>query len=158
MTLDAIAFRPDGSLLIREIINGIKMGKSISLTDDLSNESEEVKSFVNLHRSLVTEQINKPNWGQFNREALMSMALGGILMNSSNQYAVDNLRTIIAPLGYTGLAKEDYPLLQAVWAEIVKGLPVVPSENQIAELKAIALNANMPFTFNEVGLIDEETL
>lgn len=153
MILEAIAFRPDGSLLIREIINGIKVGRVISPTDDISNETESLQSFVNSHREIATKQINKPNWGQFNREALMSVALAEILVGSSNQYAVANLRTLISPLGYTGLAKEDYPLLQAVWGEIVKGLPATPNPEAIAELKAIAVDANMPFSFDEAGLI-----
>lgn len=91
-----------------------------------------------------------PDWGAFNRGILLSQLVAAILITTSNQYQVANLRSLVSPAGYAGgLAETDYPVLQFIWGAIIDGLPQAPTEEAIAELNAIALEANMIFSFDQ---------
>ncbi|MEW6494511.1 MAG: hypothetical protein AB1589_18640 [Cyanobacteriota bacterium] len=96
-----------------------------------------------------------PDWAAFNRLAAKNNSITQILTATTNQFAAIQLQLIGSPAGYSvnGLAKEDYPLFQGAWAQVIAGLAAPLAPDVITELNAIATSANMDFTFDSQGLI-----
>ncbi|ABA24666.1 hypothetical protein Ava_D0001 [Trichormus variabilis ATCC 29413] len=95
-----------------------------------------------------------PDWGAFNREMLLNTGYNRISAQTINQRAVTRLETLLSPTGYMGgLSASDYPILKALWDEATTGLPLLgkPTATEIASWNAIALQNNMPFSFDTNG-------
>lgn len=91
----------------------------------------------------------EPDWKAFKRAAYASTLLTGILKSTSDQFSVDNLRSIVDTLGDQTLGDIDYPILYAIWSAIIDGLIVKPTSTaNLAELNTLATSTNMRFRFN----------
>ena len=151
MTLDAIAFRPDGSLLIREIVDGIKVGRLILPTDDLSSETEEVKSFVLLHRQ--KDEINKPDWGSFIIGLLQNKAYNLVRATSADEVSRNRQEIALTTALSGSLQAQGFLFLIAAWNATLVATPEEskPSTESIAKWIGLAESCNLPISFNPVA-------
>lgn len=96
-----------------------------------------------------------PNWNAFNQGLLLNAAYNKVTQFSVNQVAVRRLETIAISLDVASSPNQDYTIFIVLWNAMIDGLPVInrPTSEEIDGWKAIALTANMPFSFAQDGKI-----
>ncbi len=96
-----------------------------------------------------------PNWNTFNNGLLSNAAYNKVTQFSVNQSAVRRLESIAISSDIANSSNQDYTKFIFLWNAMIDGLP---TENQLTDVEvdgwiAIALAANMPFSFAQDGKI-----
>lgn len=94
-----------------------------------------------------------PDWGAFNRAILPNAAYNRMTESSTNRGAVRRLESIAISAGVSGSQYENYDIIAMLWNAMIEGVPILnkPTSQEIAEWRAIASSAFMPFSFDANG-------
>ncbi|MEH1902513.1 MAG: hypothetical protein V7L04_14110 [Nostoc sp.] len=96
--------------------------------------------------------INPPNWNLFCNSLLKNLAYARISETSTNQNAVRRLETIAIS---ASISKEeiDINLIALFWNQMIAGITVKLTTEEIADWSAIAISSFIPISFDSSGLI-----
>ncbi|MFK0735594.1 MAG: hypothetical protein ACFKPT_02540 [Gloeotrichia echinulata GP01] len=91
------------------------------------------------------------DWGTFNRIMILNAGYNRIAQ-IGNQRIVSRIEAILSPIGYANQAYfQDLIVVKTLWDTLIQ--EIAPTAEEVSVWNQIAIDTNMPFNFNDSGLL-----